>query len=82
MRLFVIVILVASFLWSSVDINSASAKELTVLKGIGAIKAKAIVEYRKFNCFKSAEELVKVKGIGKKTLEKNLSEITVSECVK
>jgi len=80
MRLFIILVLFVSFLWSFVDINSANVKELSSLKGIGKVKAQAIIDYRKDNCFRSVKELVKVKGIGKKTLEKNLSKITVSEC--
>ena len=80
MRLFIILVLFVSFLWSFVDINSANAKELSSLNGIGKVKAQAIIDYRKDNCFRSVKELVKVKGIGKKTLEKNLSKIIVSEC--
>jgi comEA protein len=48
-----------------VNINSASVEELTVLKGIGPKTAEKIVNYRIENGgFKSAEELMKVKGIG------------------
>ena len=80
MRFFMILILAISFLWSSIDINSANVKELSSLNSIGKVKAQAIIDYREENCFRSVKELVKVKGIGKKTLEKNLSKITVSEC--
>jgi len=82
MKLFVILFIVVSFLWSSVDINNASIKELSSLKGIGQVKSKAIIEYRKNHCFSDANELTKVKGIGNKTLEKNLSDITVGKCEK
>lgn len=48
-----------------VNINSASVEELTVLKGIGPKTAEKIVNYRIENGgFKTAEELMKVKGIG------------------
>jgi competence protein ComEA len=48
------------------------------LSGVGPGKAKAIVEYREKNGpFKSADELKKVKGIGKATLEKNRAVINV-----
>ena len=48
-----------------VNINSASVEELTALKGIGLKTAEKIVTYRIENGgFKSAEELMKVKGIG------------------
>ena len=73
-------ILAIGFLFASVDINTADTKELTTLKGIGKTKAEAIVNYRENNCFKSVNELSKVKGIGKKTVEKNKDDLTVSEC--
>ena len=68
------------FVFASVDINNASVKELTTLKGIGKKKAEAIIEYRKTHCFKNIEELTKVKGIGKKTVKKNKPNIIVGEC--
>ena len=66
--------------FASVDINNASVKELTTLKGIGNKKAEAIVEYRKTHCIKNIDELTKVKGIGKKTVKKNKSNLIVGEC--
>lgn len=56
-----------------VNINTADAAAIAAsLNGIGDAKAKAIVEYRQKNGpFKSADELVNVKGIGLKTVEKN-----------
>lgn len=52
-----------------VNINAASAKQLQYLKGIGAKKAKAIVEFRTNAPFKTVDELAKVKGIGKKLVD-------------
>lgn len=56
----------------AVDINSADSQELADrLKGIGPAKATAIVEFRSANGpFRSIEDLLQVKGIGVKTLEK------------
>ena len=56
-----------------VDINSADAKTLArELQGIGMAKAEAIVSYREKNGpFKSADELAKVKGVGKKLVDQN-----------
>jgi len=68
MKVLVMLALGMSFLFGAVDINSASVKELSSLKGIG--NAKAIVSYRKGHCFKNVNELSMVKGIGKKTVEK------------
>ena len=64
-----------------VDINSADAAQLDkVLIGVGAAKAEAIIEYRKANGpFKSADELVNVKGIGLKTVERNRDVIAVGQ---
>lgn len=54
-----------------ININQASNTELAAIKGIGAKKAQAIIDYRQANGdFVSLEELEKVKGIGKSTLTK------------
>ena len=54
-----------------VNINTASSRELDALPGIGEVLAQRILDYRKANgAFSSVDELVKVKGIGEKTLEK------------
>ena len=64
--------------WAAVDINTASQAELEKINGIGPTKAKAIVDYRKqHGAFKSADELEKVPGFGKKTTEKVKKDITV-----
>jgi competence ComEA-like helix-hairpin-helix protein len=52
-----------------ININSASVEELASLPGIGDSKAKAIVEYRAAEPFKTVEDLKKVKGIGDKMLD-------------
>ena len=64
-----------------VDINTADAETISAeLSGIGLTKAKAIVEYRqKHGPFSSPEDLSLVKGIGERTVEKNLSDIKVSK---
>ncbi len=82
MKLFIMILLGFSLLFGSVDINTASKKELSGLNGIGATKAEAIIAYRKTNCFKTVKELANVKGIGNKTVEKNMSGLSVSSCKK
>ncbi len=79
MKKLLLLIALGIFAFASIDINTASAKELTALKGIDKKKAEAIVKYRKAHCFQSIDELTKVKGIGKKTIEKNREEIEVWE---
>lgn len=71
------------FAYASVAINSAGVKELSSLNGIGEKKAQEIVAYRKANgCFKSIQDLTKVKGIGVKTIEKNKDSLILGECKK
>lgn len=54
-----------------ININQASDNELAAIKGIGSKKAQAIIQYREENGdFVSIEDLIKVKGIGKGTLQK------------
>ena len=50
---------------SGVSLNSATAEELTELKGVGEVTAQAIVAYREeHGGFKDVEELLEVSGIG------------------
>ena len=61
-----------------ININQADAKTLTTLKGIGKDRALKIIEYREKNGpFQKIEDIMKVKGIGKKVFEQNKSVITV-----
>ncbi|WP_407668780.1 ComEA family DNA-binding protein [Oceanisphaera profunda] len=62
----------ASAVVTSININTASAEQLTLLSGIGTAKASAIVAYREQNGpFDSVDDLTKVSGIGAATIEKN-----------
>lgn len=75
-------ITLSSFAFASpVNINTADAQALSKnIKGIGLKKAQAIVAYREANgAFKKVEDLKKVKGIGKKLLEKNIGTIIVEK---
>lgn len=77
------VVLVSSSLWAAtpLDINTASAEQLAVvMKGVGAKKAQAIIDYREqHGPFKSIDELVKVKGIGVALVERNQQMIRVAD---
>ena len=61
-----------------ININQADAKTLTTLKGIGKDRAVKIIEYReKYGPFEKVEDLMKVKGIGKKIFEQNKNVLSV-----
>jgi competence protein ComEA len=80
---FALLLLVASFavFAAPVDINSADADTLAAeLTGIGAAKAAAIVAYREANGpFKRLEDLMNIKGVGQKTLEKNRANLVIRD---
>jgi competence protein ComEA len=60
---------------AKININQASASELTALPGIGEVRAAQIVAYReKHGFFKDIREIMDVGGIGEKTFE-NISEL-------
>jgi len=64
-----------------VDVNTADAATLALaLDGIGAEKAKEIVAHREKNGdFKSLDDLMEVKGIGKATIDRNRDRIIIKE---
>ena len=83
MKILTTLLLSATFLLASVDINKATAKDFTTLKGIGAKKAEAILTYREsVKCFESINELEEVKGIGKATIAKNIDNLELGNCKK
>ena len=54
-----------------VDVNAADAENLTVLTGVGPALAQEIIAERERNGdFHYPEDLINVKGIGEKTLER------------
>lgn len=66
---------------SPVNINTADAQTIAnSLTGIGIKKAEAIVANReKYGSFKTVDELERVAGIGKKTIEVNRADILLSQ---
>lgn len=55
---------------AAVNINTASQAQLESLPGVGPVKAKEIINYRKKNgSFKSLNDLENVNGIGPKTVK-------------
>jgi len=68
--------------WASVDLNTATMAQLESVKGIGPKKAQNIIDYRKKMPFKSVDDLTKVKGFGKKTVDKMRKELKVGPAPK
>ncbi len=61
----------------AININTATAAELSQLDGVGETKALAIVADRDANGpFESGNDLARVRGIGEATIEKNQDRIT------
>ena len=60
-----------------ININTASEKELDALPGIGPAIARRIVEHRSSQPFTNIEDIMQVKGIGKKKFDKLKELITV-----
>lgn len=81
-RSFVLMVMVGFSGWlcaEPVNINIASAMELAeALNGIGESRAAAIVAFREKNGpFLSADQLLQVKGIGERILDKNRDDIMI-----
>ena len=68
--------------FAATDLNTATAAELQKINGIGPAKAEAIIEYRKKTPFKSVEDLDKVPGFGKSTMEKVKKDLSVTDAGK
>ena len=63
----------------AVNINTATAEQLSQLDGIGKAKAEAIIAYRnEKGPFVEVAELTQVKGIGEKMLMKIESRVVVA----
>jgi len=72
-------VLFSTMALAAVNVNTATEKELESLNGIGPVKAKAIVDYRKKNgAFKSLEDLKKVDGIGDATFDSIKKDVSLA----
>jgi competence ComEA-like helix-hairpin-helix protein len=63
-----------------VNINTATSEELQQVPGIGPATAEKILLMRKsYGAFRSVDDLLAIKGLGKKRLEKMRKYLTVSK---
>lgn len=77
-----LLIFAAAAAWAAdtVNINTASADELSALDNVGAARAQAIVDYReREGDFPSVSALVNVSGIGPAILDQNRERLSVTE---
>lgn len=61
-----------------VNVNTASPDELQLLPGIGPAKVRDIVAYRTKHPFRTVDELVRIKGIGRKMFRRLRLHLAVS----
>lgn len=73
----ILTLLLSAQLFAAVNLNTATAKELATLPGIGESTAAKIIQYRKEHHFKDAREIMNIKGIGEKKYQKISSELHV-----
>ena len=63
-----------------VNLNTATSEELQQVPGIGPVTAEKILQMRKaYGGFKSVDDLLAIKGIGPKRLEKMRKYLTVGK---
>ncbi|WEV68340.1 helix-hairpin-helix domain-containing protein [Bifidobacterium sp. ESL0769] len=61
-----------------INLNTADSTQLQQIKGVGPVMAQKIIDYRtSIGHFTSVDQLLKVSGIGQKTLEKIRGQVTV-----
>ena len=61
-----------------VNLNTAPAATLSLLPGVGPAKAAAIVRYRARRPFRTVDELVRIRGIGRKQVRALRPHLAVS----
>lgn len=65
MKKFLLMLLMgATFLFASIDLNSANKVDLMSIKGIGEKKALKIIEFRKSKKITNIDDLMIIKGFG------------------
>jgi len=62
----------------SINLNTATVAQLDLLPGVGEKAARRIIAHREKTPFKTPEDIVKVKGFGKKKFDKLKGHLAVS----
>ncbi|MBI5329010.1 MAG: helix-hairpin-helix domain-containing protein [Betaproteobacteria bacterium] len=63
----------------ALDLNRATQSELETLKGVGPVKARAIVEYRqRHGPFRRVEDLARVDGFSRRAAQLLKSDLTLA----
>ncbi len=61
----------------AVNLNTAPPEILALLPGVGPAKAESILAYRKRHPFRTVDELVRIKGIGRKMVRRLRAHLAV-----
>jgi competence protein ComEA len=61
----------------AVNLNTAPPEVLALLPGVGPAKAASILAYRKRHPFRTVDELVRIKGIGRKMVRRLRAHLAV-----
>jgi competence protein ComEA len=63
-----------------INLNTATSDELQLVPGIGPVTAEKILQMRKsYGAFKSVDDLLAIRGLGAKRLEKMRKYLTVGK---
>jgi len=79
-KIFFFMAMSVSLLFSAINVQTASKKELMCIKGVGEKKAEALLKYRKSHKLESVDDLLEIKGFGKVLVSNVKKEIKSVAC--